>query len=370
VSTVNVSSALTPSGDYLKHPHIRIKLAANTVINLNGPASSQDGKDVRLRLTIIQDPVGRSVKLNNVAATLPYMHRISRRPYAVTTLELVWNATANQSRKRWNVVNLTCADGVMYYGQYPTIDNFFFHPDLSSTSDQVLDNAAGWVALPASIKERLGACGVHMLVVDPGSDNHNAFDIPSWYWDNPAGGGVGGYYAGPGHLTNDRPLVVSLSGRWPMVHELGHAIDWNFHNGIDATRSLVGRTTTATVGNITAHPEWTALYNRLITTPGTPSSYAKTNAVEFFAEVIGRKIQDVAQHRQVLCITHLPQIAVFADSHFKVEKVISGDRTVSQVRRMTRKEQEDEIARMLGGIKVGKKTREAAAEMSKEARVA
>jgi len=88
------------------------------------------------------------------------------------------------------------------------------------------------------------------------------------------------------------------------------------------------------------------------------------------AEVIGRKIKDVASHRQVLCITHLAQIAVFADNHFKVEKVISGDRTVSQVRRMSKKEQEEEIARMLGGIKVGKKTREAAAEMLKEARVA
>ncbi len=88
------------------------------------------------------------------------------------------------------------------------------------------------------------------------------------------------------------------------------------------------------------------------------------------AEVIGRKIKDVASHRQVLCITHLPQIAVFADSHFKVEKVVSGDRTVSNVRRMTRKEQEAEIARMLGGIKVGAKTRAAAAEMLKEARVA
>ncbi len=88
------------------------------------------------------------------------------------------------------------------------------------------------------------------------------------------------------------------------------------------------------------------------------------------AEVIGRKIKDVAGHRQVLCITHLPQIAVFADHHFKVEKIVSGERTVSQVRRMTRKEQEDEIARMLGGIKVGVKTRAAAAEMLKEAKVA
>lgn len=88
------------------------------------------------------------------------------------------------------------------------------------------------------------------------------------------------------------------------------------------------------------------------------------------AEVIGRKIKDVAGHRQVLCVTHLPQIAVFADNHFKVAKVVSGERTVSSVQRMSKKEQQEEIARMLGGIKVGAKTRAAAAEMLREARVA
>lgn len=88
------------------------------------------------------------------------------------------------------------------------------------------------------------------------------------------------------------------------------------------------------------------------------------------AEVIGRKIQDVAQHRQVLCITHLAQIAVFADTHFKVEKALSGERTISTVRKLNKREQEEEIARMLGGIKVTAKTRAAAAEMLREARAA
>jgi DNA repair protein RecN (Recombination protein N) len=86
------------------------------------------------------------------------------------------------------------------------------------------------------------------------------------------------------------------------------------------------------------------------------------------AEVIGRKIQDVAQHRQVLCITHLPQIAVFADSHFKVEKTLSEGRTVSVVHRLGKREQEVEIARMLGGVKITAKTRAVAAEMLVEAR--
>lgn len=86
------------------------------------------------------------------------------------------------------------------------------------------------------------------------------------------------------------------------------------------------------------------------------------------AEVIGRKIRSVAQHRQVLCITHLPQIAVFADQHFKVEKVVRGERTLSTVRRLTRKEQQEEIARMLGGLKITAKTRAAARELLVQAR--
>jgi DNA repair protein RecN (Recombination protein N) len=86
------------------------------------------------------------------------------------------------------------------------------------------------------------------------------------------------------------------------------------------------------------------------------------------AEIIGRKIRSVAQHRQVLCITHLPQIAVFADDHFKVEKIVRGERTLSTVRRLTSKEQQEEIARMLGGLKITAKTRAAARELLVQAR--
>ncbi|RYZ08425.1 MAG: DNA repair protein RecN [Myxococcales bacterium] len=86
------------------------------------------------------------------------------------------------------------------------------------------------------------------------------------------------------------------------------------------------------------------------------------------AEIIGRKIRSVAQHRQVLCITHLPQIAVFADQHFKVEKVVRGERTLSTVRRLSTKEQQEEIARMLGGLRITAKTRAAARELLVQAR--
>jgi DNA repair protein RecN (Recombination protein N) len=86
------------------------------------------------------------------------------------------------------------------------------------------------------------------------------------------------------------------------------------------------------------------------------------------AEIIGRKIRSVARHRQVLCITHLPQIAVFADQHFKVEKFVRGERTLSRVRRLSGREQREEIARMLGGLNITAKTRAAARELLHQAR--
>jgi DNA repair protein RecN (Recombination protein N) len=83
------------------------------------------------------------------------------------------------------------------------------------------------------------------------------------------------------------------------------------------------------------------------------------------AEVIGRSIADIARHRQVLCITHLPQIAALADAHFVVDKTESRGRTHTSVRRLSQSERVEEIARMIGGIRVGEAARRAAAEMLK-----
>jgi DNA repair protein RecN (Recombination protein N) len=81
------------------------------------------------------------------------------------------------------------------------------------------------------------------------------------------------------------------------------------------------------------------------------------------AEVIGRAIGDIARHRQVVCITHLPQIAALADAHFVVGKSELRGRTHATVRRLSAAERVEEIARMMGGIKVGDSARRAAAEM-------
>ena len=81
------------------------------------------------------------------------------------------------------------------------------------------------------------------------------------------------------------------------------------------------------------------------------------------AEVIGSKLRDVAKNHQVMCITHLPQIACFGDTHFLVSKTVEGERTNTQVKVLDRSQRIDEITRMLGGLDITEKTREHAREM-------
>lgn len=81
------------------------------------------------------------------------------------------------------------------------------------------------------------------------------------------------------------------------------------------------------------------------------------------AEVIGRSIAEVARHRQVLCITHLPQIAALADAHFVVGKNEVRGRTYTKVRRLEEDERMEEVARMIGGVRVGDAARKAALEL-------
>ena len=87
------------------------------------------------------------------------------------------------------------------------------------------------------------------------------------------------------------------------------------------------------------------------------------------AEVIGRKIHEVAQHSQVLCITHLPQISAYADAHYRVHKEVVGKRTKSDIRLLSDTERLEEIARMLGGVTVTDQARAAAQELIRGAEV-
>ncbi|MDD5572392.1 MAG: DNA repair protein RecN [Candidatus Hydrothermia bacterium] len=70
------------------------------------------------------------------------------------------------------------------------------------------------------------------------------------------------------------------------------------------------------------------------------------------AEKVGRKMKDISKRRQVIVITHLPQIAVFADRHFVVEKHIRKNKTTINIRELSREERISELARMLSGEKI------------------
>ena len=70
------------------------------------------------------------------------------------------------------------------------------------------------------------------------------------------------------------------------------------------------------------------------------------------AEVIGRNLFELAVKRQVICITHLAQIACYGDRHFVILKKSAKGRTLSRVQVLAPREREEEIARMLAGIQI------------------
>jgi DNA repair protein RecN (Recombination protein N) len=81
------------------------------------------------------------------------------------------------------------------------------------------------------------------------------------------------------------------------------------------------------------------------------------------AEVVGRKLRAVAAHQQVVCVTHLPQIAALADHHLAVHKHVEGERTITAVETLSSSDRVDEIARMLGGEVISDTARRHAREM-------
>jgi DNA repair protein RecN (Recombination protein N) len=81
------------------------------------------------------------------------------------------------------------------------------------------------------------------------------------------------------------------------------------------------------------------------------------------AEAVARKIRELAGHHQVICITHLPQIAARGTEHFLVEKTVCNGRTLSSVTRLEKEQRVDELARMLAGASVTEQTRAWALEL-------
>lgn len=86
------------------------------------------------------------------------------------------------------------------------------------------------------------------------------------------------------------------------------------------------------------------------------------------AEAIGRRLKRAAAEHQVLCVTHLPQIAAFADAHFRVEKKTSKGRTTTRVVCLDEGQRVEELARMLGGKRVTQSARDHAEALIKAAK--
>jgi DNA repair protein RecN (Recombination protein N) len=74
------------------------------------------------------------------------------------------------------------------------------------------------------------------------------------------------------------------------------------------------------------------------------------------ADMVGKRLKDLSKKHQIICITHLPQIAVYGDHHFLVEKIQEQQTTTTNIKKLSTKERIDEIARMLGGATITEKT--------------
>jgi DNA repair protein RecN (Recombination protein N) len=81
------------------------------------------------------------------------------------------------------------------------------------------------------------------------------------------------------------------------------------------------------------------------------------------AEFIARKLRQLAARHQVICITHLPQIAACAGQHYRIEKSVEKGRTFTSVAKLTAAERAEEVARLIAGSQVNEATLRIAREM-------
>jgi DNA repair protein RecN (Recombination protein N) len=88
------------------------------------------------------------------------------------------------------------------------------------------------------------------------------------------------------------------------------------------------------------------------------------------AEIVGHKLKALSRERQVLCVTHQPQVAALADCHLHVSKSSTQDSTDTQVSELNQEQRYNEIARMLGGLKITEQTLSHAKEMVEQAQLA
>lgn len=85
------------------------------------------------------------------------------------------------------------------------------------------------------------------------------------------------------------------------------------------------------------------------------------------AQMVSEKMNTLGKSHQIICITHLPQIAAMADSHFLIEKAVENQTTYSKISKLNQQESIQELARMLGGVEITDKVLESAREMKEMA---
>ena len=85
------------------------------------------------------------------------------------------------------------------------------------------------------------------------------------------------------------------------------------------------------------------------------------------AQMVSEKMNLIAKNHQIICITHLPQIAAMADSHFLIEKSVEHQSTYSRIKRLKEEESIEELARMLGGVEITDTVMQSAREMKQMA---
>src|SRR4029079_19570621 len=82
-------------------------------------------------------------------------------------------------------------------------------------------------------------------------------------------------------------------------------------------------------------------------------------------DIVGARLRELAGECQVLCITHLPQIAAYGGTHYRIEKALKSGRTITSVTRLGVRDREEELARMIAGSEISASVRASAREMLK-----
>jgi DNA repair protein RecN (Recombination protein N) len=118
--------------------------------------------------------------------------------------------------------------------------------------------------------------------------------------------------------------------------------------------SVARAPSSAKAGNVRAAAQRTMVFDEIDTGIGGRA-----------AEAVGKKLKELARANQVLCVTHLPQIATFADHHYVIEKKAWGGRTRTTIRAVAGEERTEEVARMLSGAKLTDTSRKHAEQMIK-----